>query len=115
MTDADLSRALALLQLAPSDILPLRQARTEAEAATALAALKEKAKRCYKRAAAVLHPDATGGDPAKAEDFKLVSAFMREVAGMQPPEPRKSRYGTRRVVVKFRVTAQGKRAEYVDL
>jgi hypothetical protein len=80
VTDADLARATSLLDLSPADLQGLR---TKA----GLAALKRKAKKSYRAAAMRLHPDRTGGDAAKAEDFKLVSAFMDELDRMVPPEP----------------------------
>ena len=75
MTDAEISKALRLLGLTAGDLSALRSAD--------LSALKAKAKKGYKKAAAYLHPDVNGGDVDKTADFVLLSTFIREFVGMQ--------------------------------
>lgn len=97
MTDTDIIRATGLLGLRPADFLAMR------ESGESLGRLKAKAKRGYRAAAMRLHPDRTGGDVAKAEDFKLVSAFMQEVEALPLLKTRKR--VTHRLKVTVRVQA----------
>lgn len=97
MTDSDLLRAVCLLGLRTEDLQAFRQG------SEALAHLKTKAKRRYKAAAMRLHPDRTGGDAEKAEDFKLVSRFMRELEQAAPVKPKPQK---RRISVSFKVTVR---------
>lgn len=48
----------------------------------ALNDLKRRARLNYKRAALDLHPDRTGGDPAKTEMFHAVSELLSEVSDL---------------------------------
>lgn len=97
MTDTDLLRAVSLLGLHAEDLRAFR------EGPEALACLKAKAKRGYKAAAMRLHPDRTGGDAEKAEDFKLVSQFVRELEQAVPVKPKPKK---RRMSVSFKVTVR---------
>lgn len=98
MKDSDLLRAIALLGLSPDDLRALRGGET------AISALREKAKKGYRKAAHRLHPDKTGGDETKAADFRLLADFMAELDRMVPP--RDFGYGARRkgtLTVRFTV------------
>lgn len=97
MTDLDLARATRLLGLSPADLQGIRTG-------DGLAALKGKAKKGYRAAAMRLHPDRTGGDAAKAEDFKLVSAFMDALGRMEPPKP--VRPPRRKAILKVHLTVR---------
>ena len=97
MTDSDLLRAVSLLGLRAEDLQAFR------EGPEALSHLKAKAKRGYKAAAMRLHPDRTGGDAEKAEDFKLVSQFVRELEQAVPVKPKPKK---RRMSVSFKVTVR---------
>lgn len=81
MTDGELVRALFLLGLSAGDLLAIRKGEA------ALTKLREKAKKRYRKAAHRLHPDKTGGDEAKAADFRLLNDFMRELDRMALPRP----------------------------
>lgn len=85
MTDSDLCRAMCLLNLTPGELLELRKGQTQAARQEALDSLKARAKRKYRQAACRLHPDKTGGDEGKTEDFKLITAFIEELERMEPP------------------------------
>ncbi len=78
MTDLDLDRAVRLLGLTPADLRSLRTPE-------GLAGLKTRAKRAWKAAALRLHPDRTGGDEARTEDFKLVTGFLEELGRLEVP------------------------------
>lgn len=97
MTDADLQRAMALLKLSSLDVRRVCEGSIE-KRQEALAELKSKARASYKKAARQLHPDKTKGDPAKAEDFKLLGCFLEYLDRMvPPPPPKRARKGVLRV------------------
>jgi hypothetical protein len=93
MTDRDLTRASELLGLLPADLRGMRTPE-------GLKALKQKAKKGYREAAMRLHPDRTGGDAEKTEDFKLVSVLARQIEQMEPPKVKV------RTTYKIRVTVR---------
>lgn len=105
MTDTDLSRALRLLGLGPADLKVLRQDRSDT-AQQATDDLKQRVRKAFRRVAASLHPDRTGGDTAKTEDFKLVSAFVDAVERMAPPRRVLRPTATYRVKVTVSVPAR---------
>lgn len=91
LTDAQVARAMTILGVQPQDFRFIEQAPTLEEGQKRLTELKARVKTAYRRAAMELHPDKTNNDPAKTEDFHLVSAAAEEVAGlnfrMRPPPP----------------------------
>ncbi len=68
-----------LLALDANELDAVRKAPTLPEAEKLLVAFKAKIKKHFRRAAMNLHPDRTDNDPAKTEDFKLISAVMEEL------------------------------------
>lgn len=54
-------------------------------ACEALGALKARARKRYHQLALELHPDRTGGDEAKADRFRRLSAVYEEFMETQPP------------------------------
>ncbi len=74
----------------PSDLAALRHLPYEL-AASGLDALKQRARRNFRRLSLDLHPDRTGNDPEKTERFKQLSAVRDELERVQVqarPEPR---------------------------
>lgn len=91
LTDVQIVRAMQLLELRPDDFRAIEGAPTVEECRTRLAALKDRTKKRFRQLALMLHPDKTNNDPAKTEDFKLVSAAWDEFEKTQivprPPPP----------------------------
>jgi len=92
LTDAQVVRAFNMLEIRPEDFRAVEQAPSFEECQLRLAALKERVNKRWKQLALTLHPDKTNNDPAKTEDFKLVSAAVDEFDKMQvgrapPPRP----------------------------
>ena len=94
LTDAEITEALRLLNLTAADLSALRSGQLDE--------LKLKAKKHYKKAATSLHPDVNGGDAEKSAAFVLLSTFMREFLGMQPPLISCRKTVKRRITVKVR-------------
>lgn len=108
MTDAEILQAMRLLELAPADLLGIRQAASAASAQEATETLQAKVRKAFRKLAPALHPDRAGNDPAKVEAFKLVSAFVDEVSRMAPPRvrPRARALATLRFTVQMHVPAR---------
>lgn len=77
---------LGHLGITPADLESLRRLPHE-EAVKELAALKDKVRRQWKRAAFELHPDRTGGDPEKTALFQALSSAKEVFENFQIPEP----------------------------
>lgn len=78
-----LSDALTLLQVASDHLLRLRRAKSYTEACKAMEALQKEAARQFKRKAFELHPDRTGNDPAKTEEFRKLTEAIEVVRKMR--------------------------------
>jgi DNA-directed RNA polymerase specialized sigma24 family protein len=90
LSDAQISRAMQLLRLTPEDFRVIERAPSFEEGQRRLAVLKERVKKLFRKAAMELHPDRTNNDPAKTDDFKLVSAVVEDIerlAFSRPPPP----------------------------
>ena len=89
LTDTQVLRAMQLLGLRREDFHAVQTAPSFEVAQQRLEELKLRAKKAFKRCAMDLHPDRTNGDPAKTEDFKLVSSAVDEIDKlvMQRPQP----------------------------
>ena len=72
MTDAQMDEALQTLGIKPADMVRVRLAPTYAKRKAALDAVQQQAKIGFRRAALRLHPDRTGGDAAKTEEYLRV-------------------------------------------
>lgn len=91
LSDDQIVRAMQLLQLTKDDFTSIERATSFVVGQQALEALKERAKKQFKKLAFELHPDRTNNDPAKTEDFKLISAAVDDLEKLQlrpPPPPR---------------------------
>lgn len=90
LTDAQVLRAMFLLGLGQGDFQAVQTAPTFEEGVKRLDDLKARAKKAFKKAALDLHPDRTNNDPAKTEDFKLVSSAVDEIDKLvlHKPQPR---------------------------
>lgn len=91
LTNEQLMRAMALLGVSPQDFDAIERATSSEEAERLLGELKVRAKKRFKQLAMELHPDRTNNDPAKTEDFKLVSNALEELERIafapKPPKP----------------------------
>lgn len=102
LTDAQLQRALLLLRIKQDDFTDIVNAPTMAEGQQRLAELKARVKKQFRTLAFDLHPDRTNNDPAKTDDFKLVSVVaedLQEVELRPKPLPRQ--------VFTIRITTHG--------
>lgn len=94
-TDAQLSKAMQLLSLTPNDFRVIEQAPSFEAGQQMLAGLKERVKKQFRKVALELHPDRTNNDPAKTDDFKLVSAVVDDIERLAfsrpPPRPQQMR------------------------
>lgn len=81
-TDAQLKAVMEMLGVSARE---LRAARSNGRQ---LEALKRQVKRAYRHAAFELHPDRTGGDPARTDLFRLLSETVEEIQAIEP-QPRK--------------------------
>jgi hypothetical protein len=84
-----IERALQLLGLTRADLdAPLREAAPAAQRER-LEQLQVRVKGAFRRVALELHPDRTGNDPVKTEEFKVVSCIAEEIANLKlVPRPR---------------------------
>lgn len=89
LSDSQIQSAIGHLGVQPQEFqrigtLPTYEARCEA-----LTVLKADLRKRFKRAALLLHPDRTGDDPEKTEQFKVLVTFMEQVEQLQvrPPAP----------------------------
>lgn len=87
LSDSQIQSAIAHLGVNPQDFqrvgaLPTYEARCEA-----LAVLKADIRKRFKRAALALHPDRTGDDPDKTEQFKTLASFVAQVEKLQVRPP----------------------------
>jgi hypothetical protein len=100
MTDTELLWAMRRLNVQPTLLSEVEQGQTFADRLGALQQLQADTKRAFKAAALELHPDRTGGDVEKAEEFKRLATFTKMVLemGVRKPEPR--------VIGKFRTTVR---------
>ena len=76
---AQITYALKRLGVSPEEIQAIRRASSVFTGKEALEALKKKTKQRFKRLALELHPDATGGDDDKEEEFKVIRAVVDEI------------------------------------
>jgi len=90
LTDAQIQAALPYLGVNQQDFLAVRQKPTFEEACAALEELKKQAHRNFKKAARELHPDATGGDEAKADIFRTCVSLLDDLDKLRlvRPQPR---------------------------
>lgn len=74
----------------PEDLNNIQRAGSFEKAQQALADLKERVRKNYRRLAFELHPDRTGGDSARTEHFMLLSRIKEEFEALRlrPPIPR---------------------------
>jgi len=88
MDQTKVLEALRQLGINPQEIQALRFA-PYPRAQDMLAALKDRARKAYKRLALELHPDRTGNDPVKTDRFKLVGQVIADLDKLQiqPPPP----------------------------
>ncbi len=75
-----------------------------AERRAAHTALLKQSKSTFKRCALELHPDRTGGDPSKTEEFQRLAAFAEMVEGIPAPEPVRKRVVLSRTHTSIRFT-----------
>jgi len=86
-----LEQAMRDLGLTVETHARIRSAPSFEEAVVRLDALKVSARRRFHKLALELHPDRTGGDPAKTERFRTLAQVMDQLDRMQigrPPAPR---------------------------
>ena len=84
MTDAQMDEALQTLGIKPADMVRVRLAPTYAKRKAALDAVQQQAKIGFRRAALRLHPDRTGGDAAKTEEYLRVQKVADTLLAMTP-------------------------------
>ena len=88
MTDSDIAWGMRYLALDMSLLKrSLDEALPHAERQSAHTALQEQTRLAFKKAALALHPDRTGGDTSKTEDFKRLAALVDVVAQLPVPQP----------------------------
>jgi hypothetical protein len=83
LTDVQMVRAFQLLGICRDDFRAVEGGASFEESRERLVVLKERVKRHFRQLALTLHPDKTNNDPAKTEDFKLVSAAVDEISAME--------------------------------
>ena len=91
LTDAQVIEGMTRLGVTPQDFRVLQTAPTLDAANKMLDELKVRVKKSFRRAAMELHPDKNGGDEAKTEEFKRLSALVDEVDKLKmyaAPPPR---------------------------
>jgi DnaJ domain len=97
LTQQQMQTGLARLGVTPQDFDLVRRQTSLETAGHLLAELKKKAKTNYKKLALELHPDRTGGDEAKTDEFKHITAVLDEVEKLavraRPPPPRPNPLG----------------------
>jgi hypothetical protein len=107
LTNEQIQRAMLILGLAPNDFRAVEQAPSFEAGQQMLAALKERAKKQFRKVAMELHPDRTNNDPAKTDDFKLVSAVVEDIEklvfGRPQPPPQMRQQQMRVVFVRMNV------------
>ena len=86
MHRAEAAQALLELGISPGDIAKIRSAPLPM-AKELLARLKAQARKQYKKLALELHPDRTGGDPAKTERFTLLTRIFEDFNKLQVQAP----------------------------
>ena len=70
----------------PNDFNAVRQAPSHGEAVRRLEDLRIRFRKAFRKAAFELHPDRTGGDPYKTEQFNLLVNFARDFEKVQVPK-----------------------------
>ncbi len=93
LTKQQMDSGLARLGITHQDFELVRRQTSLETAGHLLDELKKKAKTNYKKLALELHPDRTGGDEAKTDAFKHITAVLDEVEKLAvrarpPPPPR---------------------------
>jgi len=83
-----IQQAVQALGITPADFDAIRRA-SFPQAQDMLQALKDRAKKNYKRLVFELHPDRTGNDPGKTELFKILGQVITDIEKLQvqPPPP----------------------------
>ena len=104
MTDDELLRSMQRLNVDQSLLAEVENGRTFADRLAALSALQAQTKRAFKAAALELHPDRTGGDIEKAEEFKRLATFTKMVLEMGVRRPEKQVVGKFRSTIRFTVS-----------
>jgi hypothetical protein len=89
LTDDQLVKVMQLLGFSPEDFAAVHLAGPVAGPAM-VDSIKRQAKRAYRKLALELHPDRTGGDPAKTELFKALTEVMSEIDELRYIPPRRS-------------------------
>lgn len=91
ITDAQLQAALPYFGVSQEEIRAVQTKPSFEAAVQALADLKARVKKNYKRAVRELHPDVTGNDAAKTEIFRtlteMVDGFEKLEVRRPPPRP----------------------------
>jgi hypothetical protein len=79
LTNDQIQRAMQLLGLTQNDFRAIERAPSFEVGQQMLVALKERTKKQFRKVAMELHPDRTNNDPAKTDDFKLVSVVVEDL------------------------------------
>ena len=79
LNDAQLLRAMNMLEVRPEDFRHIEAATSLDECQQRFTTLKERVRKRFRQLATQLHPDKTNNDPVKTEDFKLVAAAVDEL------------------------------------
>lgn len=85
-TSRPLEDLLLQMGFTPADFNEVRMARGRGEALQKLEALKIRFKAAFRRKIPSLHPDRTGGDPAKSQQLQILLDFARELESIQIPQ-----------------------------
>lgn len=101
MTDDELLWSMRRLGVDQSLLAEVEGGHTFAERLAALSSLQAQTKKAFKAAALDLHPDRTGGDVVKAEEFKRLATFTKMVLEMGVRRPEKQVVGKFRTTVRF--------------
>lgn len=83
ISQEEFQRGLAMLNSSIADFRRVTAAASLEQATSQLDDLKKRLKREFRRKALELHPDRTGGDPDKANDFVLIQKVLEAAEQFQ--------------------------------